>query len=75
MGLSILTLNEGVDFGNSEHDPVKLIFCLSAIDSHSHLKIMKEIINLINHPDKIDQISKATSIENLKTILLNEGES
>ncbi|WP_270370909.1 BglG family transcription antiterminator [Aerococcus urinaeequi] len=75
VGLSILTLNEGVDFGNSEHDPVKLIFCLSAIDSHSHLKIMKEIINLINHPDKIDQISKATSIENLKTILLNEGES
>lgn len=73
VGLSIMTLEKGVDFGNEDNDPVDLIFCLSAIDSHSHLKIMKEIISLINNPQKIEQLVSVTSVSELKKILLNNG--
>lgn len=70
VGLSIATLEKGVNFGNLDNDPVTVIFCLSAIDSHSHLNIMKEIINLINDPKKIELISSISTVEELKKILV-----
>lgn len=72
IGLSMATLKEPVVFGNEENDPVSLIFCLSAVDAHSHLNIMKEIVNLINNPEKITKLSKIVDIEEFKNELLRK---
>lgn len=50
-------------------DPVKIIFCLAAVDSYSHLTIMKELIELINNEEKLTKLIKCQTIETFKTLL------
>ncbi|GMA46492.1 BglG family transcription antiterminator [Tetragenococcus muriaticus] len=71
LGLSVATVKDPVRFGNTENDPVKIIFCLSAVDSFSHLNIMKYLVQLINDEEKTKQLDEVTTIEDFKKILLN----
>uniref|UniRef100_UPI004042DF37 PTS sugar transporter subunit IIA n=1 Tax=Enterococcus faecalis TaxID=1351 RepID=UPI004042DF37 len=71
LGVSVATINEPIAFGNEENDPVKIIFCLAAVDSYSHLNIMKSLIALINDEEKIDRLSKETDVDRFKEILFS----
>ncbi|OJG83354.1 transcription antiterminator BglG [Enterococcus ratti] len=69
LGVSVATLKNPINFGNNEMDPVKIIFCLAAVDSYSHLSIMKELISLINDEKKLNQLIQCSKIETFKTLL------
>lgn len=56
LGVSIATLKPNVNFGNEINDPVKIIFCLSATDSFSHLNIMKSIVSLVRNQEKVEKL-------------------
>lgn len=71
LGLSVATVKTPVKFGHEENDPVKIIFCLSAVDSFSHLNIMRGLIDLINDEQKLNQLLQAESIEEFKATLFN----
>lgn len=71
LGISVATIKEPIAFGNEENDPVKIIFCLAAVDSYSHLNIMKSLIELINDEEKVDRLSGETDIERFKEILFS----
>lgn len=47
-GLGLTVLKEPVVFGSKEHDPIKYIFTLSAIDNESHLTAMSQLLELFN---------------------------
>ncbi|MWN89604.1 PRD domain-containing protein [Gilliamella sp. Pra-s65] len=72
LGVSVLTMRHPVDFGNYEMGPVKIIFCLAAIDSFSHLNIMRSLIELINDEQKLECLTMCDSVQQFKTILFNE---
>jgi mannitol operon transcriptional antiterminator len=69
LGISVMTLKEPVNFGNPDNDPVKIIFCLAAVDSYSHLNVMKNLIELINDEEKLDQLITAQNINMFKQVL------
>ncbi|GCF95863.1 transcription antiterminator BglG [Enterococcus florum] len=71
LGLSVATLEPPIEFGNDSNDPVKIIFCLAAVDSFSHLNIMKSLVELINDEAKIDRLSEFTDIEEFKAVLFS----
>lgn len=50
-GFSIVTLENPVEFGNTENDPVKYVFCLAIKNSNDHIEILKELSELLE--DKI----------------------
>ncbi|SCB72989.1 Transcriptional antiterminator [Gilliamella bombicola] len=75
LGVSVVTLRHPVDFGNSEMGPVKIIFCLAAIDSFSHLNIMRSLIELINDEQKLESLTMCHSVQQFKNILFNEPNS
>ena len=75
LGVTITTLAKPINFGNPDNDPVKIIFCLAAIDNYSHLNVMKAIVQLINDQQKVDQLAQQTDIQQFKTILFNEKTS
>lgn len=75
LGLSVMTLAHPVWFGNEENDPVKLIFCLAAVDSFSHLKIMKSIVSLIDQAEKIEQLVEQKSLADFKKVLYQHEEA
>ena len=72
LGLSVATVKDPICFGHDENDPVKIIFCLSAVDSFSHLNIMKYLVQLINDEEKTKQLDDVTTIEDFKKILFND---
>lgn len=47
LAISITTLKRPVEFGNSENDPVKYVFCLSALDNITHLNALSELVGLL----------------------------
>ena len=72
LGVTITTLAKPINFGNPDNAPVKIIFCLAAIDNYSHLNVMKAIVQLINDQQKVDQLAQQTDIQTFKNILFNE---
>lgn len=46
MGIGVL--KNPINFGSAEHDPIKYVFSLSAIDNHTHLCAMAELLELFN---------------------------
>ena len=73
LGVSVATLKEPIVFGNEDNDPVKIIFCLAAIDAYSHLNIMKNLVDLINDKEKIEEMVQCSDIETFKNILYSEN--
>lgn len=69
LGISVATLKKPIEFGNEDNDPVKIVFCLAAIDSYSHLNIMKNLIDLINEGGKIDRLVECKNIKEFKEVL------
>jgi mannitol operon transcriptional antiterminator len=69
LGISVMTLKEPVNFGNKDNDPVKIVFCLAAVDSYSHLNVMKNLIELINDEEKLDQLIKAEDLNTFNQVL------
>lgn len=45
--MAIGVLTQPVEFGNKSNDPVKYVFCLSAVDHESHLQAMAEFLGLL----------------------------
>lgn len=70
LDVSVASLAKPINFGNKANDPVKIIFVLSAIDSYSHLNVLKAIVNLINKPNKISELFAQDNSADFKKILL-----
>ncbi|GEQ49029.1 BglG family transcription antiterminator [Tetragenococcus koreensis] len=47
IGMSLITLGEGINFGNKKNDPVYAVICLAAIDHNSHLKALSELVEAL----------------------------
>ena len=47
----LLNLYSPFVLGNNENDPVKYVFCLSAIDNNSHLRAMSELVELLEEDE------------------------
>lgn len=73
LGLSLSIFEKPVVFGHEFNDPVKVMFCLSAIDSYSHLNVMKRLVNLTREEDNLIKLTEAKSIKTVKEILFNEA--
>lgn len=59
MGIGIL--EKPINFGSIEHDPIKYIFSLSAIDNHTHLCAMAELLELFNDDNFFLTLDNATN--------------
>lgn len=62
LGISVMTLKEPIKFGNEENDPVKIVFCLAAVDSYSHLNVMRSLVELINDSKKVEKLINAETL-------------
>lgn len=69
LGISVMTLKNPVYFGNPDNDPVRIVFCLAAVDSYSHLNVMRNLIDLINDEDKVNRLIAVQDIDTFNTVL------
>lgn len=52
-GFSIIRLKNGVEFGNQDNDPVKIVIGLSAKSNSDHLKTIQIISNILDGNEKV----------------------
>lgn len=61
VGMSLLTLKDGVSFTEDEQTKVNLIIVLAAVDKESHLKALAQLSELLSEEKNIDTILEANS--------------
>ena len=59
--VGIVTLEDPVEFGSADNDPVKFLFPLSAKDNDSHLGALQSLVELLSDPDFFTQLENATT--------------
>lgn len=61
LGMSLLMIKHGVNFGSAEHDPIYAVFLLAAIDTHSHLGMMTQLAELLSNKKGRNQLLQASN--------------
>lgn len=75
VGMSLIVLDNPVDFGESVNNPVKYVFCLAAMDSKSHIKALAELSEILEEEEFYNLLDNSkTSKEVVDYIVEYEGE-
>jgi mannitol operon transcriptional antiterminator len=69
LSMSLITLRNGVKFGNETNDPAKLIITLAATDSESHLKAISQLMELFMNSSDLHAVMDATNKEQVLEII------
>ncbi len=67
-GLSLLVIKEGVVF-DPEEPKIKLVFVLAAKDNSSHIDIIKNLSDIIDDEELIEEIANKETIEEILEML------
>jgi len=68
VGLSLVVLKEGVNFG-SPNDPVYVVIGFAAKDKTSHLKVLQQLAEFLSEPDIVEELKNVRSEDELKLLL------
>jgi transcriptional antiterminator/mannitol/fructose-specific phosphotransferase system IIA component (Ntr-type) len=63
--MSIVHLKNPVCFGHREYDPVKIVFCLGAVDDCSHHRALDDLLALLEDKAAIDRVLNAEKAEDI----------
>jgi mannitol/fructose-specific phosphotransferase system IIA component (Ntr-type)/galactitol-specific phosphotransferase system IIB component len=63
VGMSFLKLDEPVYFLNDEKNPVRILFCIAAIDNTTHLKALSQLTKLLSNKENVDMLKGLRSKE------------
>ena len=70
LGVSVISLENGVNFGSSEFDPVKLIFAICAKENKSHIELLQDLSYILDDDDLLEEVKKCTSKKDLLDIII-----
>lgn len=65
VGMSFLKLSQPVYFLNDEKYPVRLLFCIAAIDNTTHLKALSQLTKLLSDKNNIELLKNANSTDTI----------
>lgn len=69
LGMSLIRLNESVEFGHDKNDPVKLIFTLAPSDKTSHYDALTSLMQLLLNSRDLNILFNSKNIDDIfKTI-------
>ncbi|SHS83155.1 Ascorbate-specific phosphotransferase enzyme IIA component [Mycobacteroides abscessus subsp. abscessus] len=65
VGMSFLKLKTPVYFLENENYPVRLLFCIAAIDNTTHLKALSQLTKLLSNSKNIDLLKEVDSMDSI----------
>lgn len=66
--VSMLKINKGIGF-EGEEEKVYIFFVLGAVNSDSHIETLMELMELIEDEEKIDEIIKAETVQEIMDLI------
>ncbi|MFV0561420.1 MAG: BglG family transcription antiterminator, partial [Enterococcus sp.] len=73
IGMSLLKVDEPVLLSDDPKHPIQIFICLAAIDNEMHLKALASLTRILSNKEKLENLLKATTKEEILTII-SEGE-
>ena len=71
-GLSLLVLEQAIEFKHSQNDPVQLVFGLAATNHESHIGLMSELAEFLSNQSNVNFLLTCTEPEQIRAFLGNE---
>jgi ascorbate PTS system EIIA or EIIAB component len=68
-GLSLLVLENAIEFQHSQNDPVQLVFGLAATDHESHIELMSELAQSLSDQDSVNSLLTCSDSEQIRSLL------
>ena len=68
-GMSLVVLQEPVEFGHQRNDPVHVLFGLAALDHDRHLEILSEFATHASDPDFINSLLTCSSEGEIRSLI------
>lgn len=69
IGMSLITLADGVNFGHQTFDPVQIIISICATDHNSHLQALAQLSELLSQQDAIERLLAAKDLQTVTRII------
>lgn len=69
LGMSLIRLQEAVEFGHEKNDPVKLIFTLAPSDKTSHYDALTTLMNILLDPRELNILFNSKNMDEILKIL------
>ena len=69
--LSLITLEDPVEFGNENNDPVKIAFAFGTVDNDKHVKTISELSVVLMEESAVDKIAEMGSAEEILNYIEN----
>jgi mannitol/fructose-specific phosphotransferase system IIA component (Ntr-type) len=66
--MSLVRLKTPLNFGNPDHDPVKLVVALAAVDKQVHVRAMRTLALLLMAQGLVEQLMQAASPEEIYAV-------
>ncbi|MFW5961410.1 MAG: PTS sugar transporter subunit IIA [bacterium] len=63
--LSLVTLEQPVEFGNENNDPVQIAFAFGTVDNEKHVKTISELSVVLMEDSAVDRIAAMGSAEEI----------
>lgn len=68
VGMSFLKLKEPVHFLNDANYPVRLIFCIAAVDNTTHLKALSQLTKLLSEKNNVETLKNTDSKDHIQDL-------
>jgi len=68
-GMSLITLEKGINFGHEKNDPVNLVIALAAKDNKSHISSLAELMDVLGNQELLNKILSSDSSEEIYELL------
>lgn len=68
-GLSLVVLNEAVEFGSERFDPVRIVFGLAALDHDGHIDLMAGLSELLLDESKVNMLLQSENESEVRRLL------
>lgn len=69
VGMSLVTLANGVEFGHRQNDPVRLVVGLAALDDEGHVTALAELAEFLSDEDRRDALITAASPDMVRGLI------
>lgn len=69
--ISLITLENPINFGSAHNDPVKLVFAFCAKESNSHLNQLTSLASILDNKELLDSIYNSGNAEEIYHLLTN----
>ncbi len=59
-GISLITLDNPVEFGNKDNDPVSTVFAIASKDNTSHIGILRDLCEFLEENENLNLLKECT---------------